>query len=303
MSLLFAATYPHRVQALVCSGGMARSTCGRRLPVGDAGGGPARVGRRADRAPLGRGRDHRGGARPARPTIRRARAFLGPAGARAAPAPGCSRRSSQMFFDLDVRDVVPSVHVPTLVLHRRRDRLVNVGNGRWLAEHLPNARLVELPRRRPHHLVRGRRADARRDAGVPHRRSPRAPSRSGRSRRSCSRTSSTPRARRRSSATSAGGTCWRGTSGPCATRSRRFDGREVKSTGDGFPGHVRRPGRAIRCARAILDSSEPLGIRVRAGLHTGECEVMGDDIGGIAVHIAARVSAHAGPARCSSPAP
>ena len=51
----------------------------------------------------------------------------------------------QMFFDIDVRDVVPSVHVPTLVLHRERDRLVNIGNGRWLAEHLPNGRLVELP--------------------------------------------------------------------------------------------------------------------------------------------------------------
>ena len=61
------------------------------------------------------------------------------------------------------------------------------------------------------------------------------------------------------------------------------------------PGHVRRPGRAIRCAQAILASSERLGIQVRAGLHTGECEVMGDDIGGIAVHIAARVSALAGP--------
>ena len=91
------------------------------------------------------------------------------------------------------------------------------------------------------------------------------------------------------------GACWRGTSGPCATRSRRFDGREVKSIGDGFLATFDGPGRAIRCARAILGSSEPLGIRVRAGLHTGECEVMGDDIGGIAVHIAARVSALAGP--------
>jgi class 3 adenylate cyclase len=75
----------------------------------------------------------------------------------------------------------------------------------------------------------------------------------------------------------------------------RFDGREVKSIGDGFLATFDGPGRAIRCARAIVGSSDPLGILVRAGLHTGECEVMGDDIGGIAVHIAARVSAHAGP--------
>ena len=75
----------------------------------------------------------------------------------------------------------------------------------------------------------------------------------------------------------------------------RFGGREVKSIGDGFLATFDGPARAIRCARAILDSPEELGIRVRAGVHTGECEVMGDDIGGIAVHIAARVSALAGP--------
>ena len=75
----------------------------------------------------------------------------------------------------------------------------------------------------------------------------------------------------------------------------RFNGREVKSTGDGFLATFDGPARAIHCASAILRSSEPLGISVRAGLHTGECEVMGEDIGGIAVHTAARVSAHAEP--------
>ena len=75
----------------------------------------------------------------------------------------------------------------------------------------------------------------------------------------------------------------------------QFHGREVKSTGDGFLATFDGPARAIRCAREIIESSEPRGIRVRAGLHTGECEVMGEDIGGIAVHIAARVSANAGP--------
>jgi class 3 adenylate cyclase len=74
-----------------------------------------------------------------------------------------------------------------------------------------------------------------------------------------------------------------------------FNGREVKSTGDGFLATFDGPARAIRCASAILRSSETSGLRVRAGLHTGECEMMGDDIGGIAVHIAARVSARAEP--------
>jgi class 3 adenylate cyclase len=76
---------------------------------------------------------------------------------------------------------------------------------------------------------------------------------------------------------------------------RRHAGREVKSTGDGFLATFDGPARAIRCARAIVGSSDALDVRVRAGLHTGECEVMGDDIGGIAVHIAARVSGLAGP--------
>jgi class 3 adenylate cyclase len=75
----------------------------------------------------------------------------------------------------------------------------------------------------------------------------------------------------------------------------RFGGREVKSTGDGFLATFDGSARALRCARAIVESPEPVGIEVRAGLHAGECEVMGEDIGGIAVHIAARVSALAGP--------
>jgi class 3 adenylate cyclase len=75
----------------------------------------------------------------------------------------------------------------------------------------------------------------------------------------------------------------------------RYDGREVKSTGDGFLATFDGPARAIHCASAILESAEDSGISIRAGLHTGECEVMGNDIGGIAVHIAARVSAHAKP--------
>jgi class 3 adenylate cyclase len=75
----------------------------------------------------------------------------------------------------------------------------------------------------------------------------------------------------------------------------RFRGREVNSTGDGFLAMFDGPQRAIRCAMAIRDVVQTLGIQVRAGLHTGECEVRGDDIGGIGVHIGARVSALAGP--------
>jgi class 3 adenylate cyclase len=75
----------------------------------------------------------------------------------------------------------------------------------------------------------------------------------------------------------------------------RFRGREVNTSGDGFLATFDGPQRAIRCAMAIRDAVQPLGIEVRAGLHTGECELRGHDIGGIAVHIGARVSALAGP--------
>jgi class 3 adenylate cyclase len=75
----------------------------------------------------------------------------------------------------------------------------------------------------------------------------------------------------------------------------RFRGREVNTSGDGFLATFDGPQRAIRCATAIRDAVRSLGIEVRAGLHTGECEIRGDDIGGIAVHIGARVSALAGP--------
>ena len=74
----------------------------------------------------------------------------------------------------------------------------------------------------------------------------------------------------------------------------RFRGREVKHTGDGFVASFDGPARAIRCACSVGDEARELGIEVRAGLHTGECELIGDDLGGLAVHIAARVGAKAG---------
>jgi class 3 adenylate cyclase len=76
---------------------------------------------------------------------------------------------------------------------------------------------------------------------------------------------------------------------------RRYRGNELNTTGDGFVASFDGPARAIRCAKEIAGATKKLGIEVRAGLHTGECEVRGDDLGGLAVHIAARVSALAGP--------
>src|SRR5712691_6032730 len=200
----------------------------------------------------------------------------------------------QMFLDIDVRDVVPSVHVPTLVLHRHHDRLVNVRNGRWLAEHLPNARLVELPG--DDHIMWYEDVDRTLGevqeflTGARHAPEPE---------RTLATVLFTDIVDSTRTAAELGDQRWRevleGHQRAVRDALDRFDGREVKSIGDGFLATFDGPARAIHCARAILESSEPLGIRIRAGLHTGECEVMGDDIGGMAVHIAARVSALAGP--------
>jgi len=76
---------------------------------------------------------------------------------------------------------------------------------------------------------------------------------------------------------------------------KHFRGREINTTGDGFVASFDGPARALRCAQAISEATEKLGVRLRVGLHTGECEVRGDDLGGLAVHIAARVAALAGP--------
>jgi class 3 adenylate cyclase len=171
---------------------------------------------------------------------------------------------------------------------------VNVRNSRWLAEHMRNARLVELPRD-DHNLwlqhpelafaeiqefLTGTRYEPEFE-------------------RTLATVVSTDIVDSTRSAAELGDARWREVlerhQRSVRAALERFGGREVKSTGDGFLATFDGPARAIRCARTILDASEGLGIRVRAGVHTGECEVMDDDIGGIAVHIAARVSALAGP--------
>jgi class 3 adenylate cyclase len=212
---------------------------------------------------------------------------------RGSVSPGMLGALVQMFFDIDVRDVVPSVHVPTLVLHRERDRLVNIRNGRWLAEHLPDARFVELPG----------------DDHIPWYEDPERTL--GEIEEFLTGTRHAPEPERMlatvlftdivdstSTAARVGDHRWRGMLEEHQRSVRgalnTFNGREIKSTGDGFLATFDGPGRGIQCAQAIL-SSGPRDMRVRTGLHTGEIEVMGDDIGGIAVHIAARVSAQAGP--------
>ena len=292
MSILFAATYPERVQALVCCGGMARSTPDDDYPWGT----PAEALLESAEEFLlpywGTGAVIEVAA-PSQADDPETRAFLARM-ERGSASPGTLAQLVEMFLEIDVRDVVPSVHTPALVLHRRHDRLVNVGHGRWLAEHMPNARFVELPGR--DHAVwfeKPELAFAEVQEFLTGARYQPEPD------RILATVLLTDIVDSTRMAAELGDTRWRELlvrhAGTVSKALARFGGREVKSTGDGFLATFDGPARAIRCARAILDSSEEQGIRVRAGLHTGECEVMGDDIGGIAVHIAARVSALAGP--------
>jgi class 3 adenylate cyclase len=292
MSILFAATYPERVEALVCYGGMARSTEADDYPFGTPVDALAESGAELILPYWGQGAVIEVSS-PSQADDPDARAFAARM-ERATASPGMLTSLAQMFIEIDVREVVPTVQTPALVLHRRFDRLVNVRHGRWLAEHLPNARLVELPG--GDHLTWGEGMDELIDevqeflTGTRYAPEPD---------RVLATVLFTDIVDSTGTAAQLGDQRWREVLENHRRGVRdalgRFGGHEVKTLGDGFLVSFDGPARGIRCAQAIVDSSAQLGIRVRAGLHTGECEVMGDDLGGIAVHIAARVSALAEP--------
>lgn len=209
----------------------------------------------------------------------------------ASPAAGIAL--SAMNMEIDIRPILSTIHVPTLVLHRTGDLIAAVEEGRYLAEHIPGAKFVELPGidhipvvgdtdsvlNEIEEFVTGERHDAEPD-------------------RVLATVLFTDIVASTEQATKMGDLRWRDLLDSHHTSVRkeiaRFRGREVKTTGDGFLATFDGPARAIRCAVAIRNAVKQLGIEIRVGLHTGECEVMGDDVGGIAVHIAARVMAQAG---------
>jgi pimeloyl-ACP methyl ester carboxylesterase len=292
MSILFAATYPDRVQALVLCGAMARSTAAPDYPWATPAEALIESGVELMAPHWGEGSivDIAAPSQADNPEVRGFYARM----ERSSVTPGMITQLVQMFLDIDVRDVVPSVQAPTLVLHREHDRLVNVRNGRWLAEHLPNARMVELPG--DDHILWYQHPELTLGeiqeflTGVRFEPEPE---------RMLATVVFTDIVDSTKTAAELGDQRWREQlerhQKTVGKALERFGGRQVKNTGDGFLATFDGPARAIRCARAILDSSEEEGLRVRAGVHTGEIEVMDDDIGGMGVHIAARVSALAGP--------
>jgi class 3 adenylate cyclase/pimeloyl-ACP methyl ester carboxylesterase len=216
-------------------------------------------------------------------------------------SPGAMRDYMRMNLDVDVRGVLSSIRVPTLVLHRTGSALpvLNVGGGRYLAEHIRGARLVELPGRnfalavgddQEKLFVELARFCAEIRSGEWE---PAEPD------RMLATVLFTDIVGSTTHAAGMGDQRWRDLLGSYQALVRgelaRSRGREVKTLGDGFLATFDGPARAIRCACAIRDNVRPLGIEIRAGLHTGECERMDDDVGGIAVHIGARVASSAAP--------
>jgi class 3 adenylate cyclase len=199
-----------------------------------------------------------------------------------------------MISQIDVSDIVPAIRVPTLVIHRTGDALIKVEAGRFLAKHIPGARYLELPGA-DHLFWVGDNAGEIADAIQEFLTGSRAPVPVDRVLATILFTDIVGSTEK---AAALGDSRWRNLLEKHHATIRgnlaRFRGHEVKTTGDGILATFDGPARGVRCACAIGEEIKPLGIEVRAGLHTGECEMIGDDVGGIAVHIGARVAALAG---------
>jgi class 3 adenylate cyclase len=188
--------------------------------------------------------------------------------------------------NVDVREVLPLVRVPTLVVHSQDSALIPISHGRYLAEHIPGARLVERPGGDVGpddeavglivEFVTGTRPSIEADRVLT-------------TLVFTDIVSSTERA------AALGDLRWRGLLDAhdrvVREQLRRFRGREVNTTGDGFLASFDGPARAIRCGREIVEAAASLGVDVRVGVHCGECEVRGADLGGLSVHVGARIGA------------
>jgi class 3 adenylate cyclase len=208
---------------------------------------------------------------------------------RFAASPGAARQLLEMNLRVDVRSVLPTISAPTLVIHRSGDYVAPVEAGRYTAEHIAGATFVELPgdfhlSARPgdeddamdlvEQFLTGSRGDHEID-------------------RILATVLFTDIVGSTERASTLGDHAWRDLLDRHDRLTRmeieRFSGREIKSLGDGFLAAFDGPGRAVRCARAVTEGARQMGIEVRCGLHSGECEVRDSDLAGIAVHIGARI--------------
>jgi pimeloyl-ACP methyl ester carboxylesterase len=289
MCLMFAATCPERTRALVLYGTFARLTRAPDYPIGMP----------ADALQVSLERIERGWgtgftadvfapSMAGNERFRESWARL----ERFAVSPASARSLIAMMYETDARQILPIIRVPTLLVQRVGDRVSRVEGGRYMAERIPGVKYVELPG--DDHVpwvgdveaVLGEVEEFL--TGVRHTREPD---------RVLATVLFADIVGSTEKAAVLGDRRWRELlDGYYAVARRelpRFRGREIDTAGDGFFAAFDGPARAVRYAQAIGSGIRPLGVEIRAGLHTGECEVIGEKVGGIAVHIGARVASHA----------
>ncbi len=291
MSMLYAATHPQRVSGLVLVNSFARLSRAPDYPFGRA---PELEEQVFDVMRTGWGRGvFLDLVAPDRVGDEEFRAWWARY-QRIGASPGTVLSMRKMLGAIDVRDVLPSIRAPTLVLHRAETTWNRVEHGRYLAEHIPGARLVEVPGvdhfsflGDPEPILLETERFVAGIVGPPE------------SDRQLSTVLFTDIVGSTKLAAEIGDQRWRELLEAQRVIVRkelgRFHGREIDTAGDGFFAAFEGPARAVRCARVLRDAVRPLGIEIRAGLHTGEVEVLQEGLAGVAVHIGQRVVAEAGP--------
>ena len=289
MSVLFAATYPERTTALVLFGVFAK-----RLWSPDYPWAPKPDDRAREIADLERNWSERMDLDDLVPSEDDAFKERLATYFRRSASPGAAVALMRMNTQLDVRDVLPTIQAPTLVIHRTGDLDANVEEGRWIASRIPGATFVELPGD-AHTLWAGNPdevIDEIEEFLTGARRGPEPD-------RVLATVLLTDIVGSTEQATRLGDRRWRQLLEQHHSLVRssldRYHGREVDTAGDGFMATFDGPARAIRCASAAVAGVRSLGLDIRAGVHTGECERFGDKVAGLAVHTGARVAGAAGP--------
>jgi pimeloyl-ACP methyl ester carboxylesterase len=291
MCALFSATYPNRSSALIMLGSYARLKPDRDYPHGrpaDATRAWIETCEREWGQPVGL--EARAPTLAADIRVRQWWArFL-----RMSASPAAAVALIRMNYEIDIRHLLPSIRVPTLIMHSVGDQAIDVGASRYMARNIRGARYVEMPGM--DHLPWGDGADIILDeieeflTGARHHLEPD---------RILATVLFTDIVGATEKAATLGDRKWHDVLDGYYTVARRelarFRGREIDTAGDGVFAAFDGPARGVRCAQAISGGVRSLGIEIRAGLHTGECEVMGEKVGGIAVHIGSRVASKAGP--------
>jgi class 3 adenylate cyclase len=292
MSLLYAATYPERTSALILYGTYAKKSWAPDYPCGWT---DERSDRFFDNLERNWGNPQGINLEMWAPSIAKDPNIAEGVASyfRTAASPGAAIAIMKMNCEIDVRDVLPVIRAPTLILHRTGDRVIDIECARRMAQGIVGAQLIELPGIDHLYSVDG-------DTILDHIEQFLTGQCRSQGRERMLATvlfadivGSTERA------TALGDHVWRelllAFHAKVQEMLRNFNGRKVNTAGDGFLAAFDSPARAVRCASAIRQAVRSLDLEVRCGLHTGECELVGEDLAGIAVHIGARVAAQAAP--------